>query len=230
MMWHIPLISILGLTVIVLAVLVVRFARLERQRSEARVAALASAMDNQHWAVPMEDAEPPGQTTTSSPMSLVAPDVERPSRAPAFALAAVVVVAAGAVLFVGMSSGRRAPQQIAATPASAIELVSMRHVLDGETLIVSGIVRNQTAAVTPTLSAVVSVLSREGRVMARGESPLDSLVLEPGKETTFRVSVSDVGDPGRYRVAFVNGNQIVPHADRRGDLARTALAKDAHGN
>lgn len=106
----------------------------------------------------------------------------------------------------------------------------MRHVLDGETLIVSGLVRNQTAAVTPTLSAVVSVLSRDGRVMARGESQLDSIVLEPGKETTFRVSVSDVGDPGRYRVAFRNGNQIVPHVDRRSDLARTALANDAHGN
>lgn len=230
MMWLILLISILSLAVIVLAVLVAHFTRLERQRSEARVAALASAMDNQLWTDRIEDAEPPGQTTTSSPMSLVAPEVERPSRAPAFAIAAVVVLAAGTVLFVGMSSGRRAPQQVAATPASAIELVSMRHVLDGETLIVSGLVRNQTAAVTPTLSAVVSVLSRDGRVMARGESQLDSIVLEPGKETTFRVSVSDVGDPGRYRVAFLDGNQIVPHVDRRSDLARTALANDAHGN
>ena len=68
------------------------------QRSEARVAALASAMDNQLWTDRIEDAEPPGQTTTSSPMSLVAPEVERPSRAPAFAIAAVVVLAAGAAV------------------------------------------------------------------------------------------------------------------------------------
>jgi hypothetical protein len=224
------LISILFLAVIVLAVLTAHFARLERRRSEARVAALASAIDNQGWAERVEDAEPAGQTTTSSPMvSLVAPDVERPSRAPAFAIAAVVILGVGAVLFAGMNGGSRAPRQRAATPASAIELVSMRHVLDGETLIVSGLVRNPTTAVTPTLSAVISVFGRNGSVVARGESHLDPVVLEPGKETTFRVSVSDVGDPGRYRVAFLSGNQIVPHADRRSDLARTALANDAHG-
>ncbi len=94
----------------------------------------------------------------------------------------------------------------------------MRHALDGETLIVSGLVRNPTTTATPSLSAVISVLGRDGQVVARGESPLDPVVLGPGKETTFRVSVPEVGDPGRYRVAFVNGSQIVPHVDRRSDL------------
>jgi hypothetical protein len=42
--------------------------------------------------------------------------------------------------------------------------------------------------------------------------------------------VPQVGDPGRYRLAFVNGSQIVPHVDRRSDLSRTALANDARGN
>jgi hypothetical protein len=67
-------------------------------------------------------------------------------------------------------------------------------------------------------------------VVARGESQLDSAVLGPGKETTFRVSVSDIEDPGRYRVAFVNSSQIVPHVDRRSDLGRTALDNDAREN
>jgi len=114
--------------------------------------------------------------------------------------------------------------------ATSIELVSMRHAMDGETLIVSGLVRNPTAKTTPALSAVVSVVGRDGRVIAHGESQLDPTVLGPGKETTFRVTVPQVGDPGRYRLAFVNGSQIVPHVDRRSDLSRTALANDARGN
>ena len=181
MMWLILLISILFLAVIVLAVLTAHFARLERRRSEARVAALASAIDNPGWGGRVEDAEPAGHTLPSSPMvSLVAPEVERPSRAPAFAVAAVVILGVGAVLFAGMNGGSRGPRQsTAATPASAIELVSMRHVLDGETLIVSGLVRNHTTVVTPTLSAVVSVVGRDGAVVARGESRLDPVVLAP---------------------------------------------------
>ena len=108
--------------------------------------------------------------------------------------------------------------------------MSMRHALDGETLIVSGLVRNPTTTATPALSAVVSVLGRDGQIVARGESPLDPVMLEPGKETSFRVSVPQVADPGRYRVAFLNGSHIVPHLDRRADLSRTALANDARGN
>jgi hypothetical protein len=231
MMWMIVLIGALSLAVIGLAGLMVHRARLERRRSEARVAALASAIDNQSWTGRIDNEEHPEQPLPSSHMvSLVTPEVERSSRAPAFAIAAVVVLGAGALLFVGMNGGSRAPRHTAAARASAIELISMRHVLDGETLIVSGLVRNPTTSATPTLSAVISVLGRDGRVVARGETQLDPIVLEPGKETSFRVSVPEVGDPGRYRVAFLNGSQIVPHIDRRSDLARTALANDAHGN
>ena len=93
----------------------------------------------------------------------------------------------------------------------------MRHALDGETLIVSGLLRNPTATATPALSAVVSVLGPDGQIVARGESRLDPAMLEPGKETNFRVSVPRVAEPGRYRVAFVNGSHIVPHVDRRVD-------------
>jgi hypothetical protein len=159
----------------------------------------------------------------------VVPDAERPSRVPAFALAGLVVLGASALLVAGMNGSGQTSRNV--TPiASSIELVSMRHVLDGETLIVSGFVRNPTPSATPSLAAVVSVLGRDGQIVARGESPLDPLVLGPGKETSFRVRVPDVGDPGRYRLAFMNGSQIVPHVDRRSELARTALVSDTRGN
>ena len=231
-MWLIALTFALGLAVVVLTTVTVYLIRLERRRSDARVAALASAIDNPRWATGVEDEGREQEDGVISPwaMSLVVPDVERPSRAPAFAIAALVILAAGALLAVGMSGGSRASRHASAVSATSIELVSMRHAMDGETLIVSGLVRNPTATTTPALSAVVSVVGRDGRVIAHGESQLDPTVLGPGKETTFRVTVPQVGDPGRYRLAFVNGSQIVPHVDRRSDLSRTALANDARGN
>ena len=231
MMWMIALVAILSIAVIGLAALTVYRARFERRRSDARVAALASAMDNPGWTLRQEEVELSEPMAASSPMvSLVAPEVEHPSRMPAFATAALVIVGVGALLFVGMNGGSRSPRHTAATQPTTIELLSMRHVLDGGNLIVSGLVRNPSTSATPMLSTVISVLGRDGRVVARSESQLNPVFLEPGKETTFRVSVPDVVDPGRYRVAFVNGNQIVPHVDRRSDLARTALANDTHGN
>ena len=231
-MWLIALTFALGLAVVVLTTVTVYLVRLERRRSDARIAALALAIDNPRWATGVEDEgrEQEDGVISPSAMSLVVPDVERPSRAPAFAIAALVILAAGALLAVGMSGGSRASRHASAVSATSIELVSMRHAMDGETLIVSGLVRNPTATTTPALSAVVSVVGRDGRVIAHGESQLDPTVLGPGKETTFRVTVPQVGDPGRYRLAFVNGSQIVPHVDRRSDLSRTALANDARGN
>ena len=170
-----------------------------------------------------------GATWSQRGITLSVPEEVHWSRIPAFAVAALVVLSASALLVVGMNSGGRSPRHAAAN-APSIELMSMRHALDGETLIVSGLVRNPSTTATPALSAVSSVLGRDGQIVARGESPLDPVMLEPGKETSFRVSVPQVADPGRYRVAFLNGSHIVPHLDRRADLSRTALANDARGN
>jgi hypothetical protein len=239
-MWFIALIAALSLAVLVLAVMTVQRIRLERQRSDARVAALAAAIDDPRWEAAIGDPrwegtfddEQPGQETASpaaSVVSLIVPEAERPSRVPAFALAGLVILGSSALLIAGMSGGGRTSRS-ATSMASSIELVSMHHVLDGGSLIVSGFVRNPTTSATPSLSAVVSVIGREGQIVARGESPLDPVVLEPGKETSFRVLVADVSDPGRYRVAFMNGSRIVPHVDRRAQLAQTALISDTRGN
>ena len=228
-MWLIVLTCGLGLAVIALTALTLHRARLERRRSDARVAALAAAIDDPLWTTAGDWEEYPAEVLPPSPgVSLVVPDVTRPSRAPAFAAAAVIIVGASALLLAGLNGSR--PARNAAAPASSIELVSMRHAVDGDTLIVSGLVRNPTASATPQLSAVVSVLGQDGQVAARGMAPLDAVVLDAGKETTFRVSVPEVGDSSRYRVAFVNGSRIVPHVDRRSDLSRTALANDSRGD
>jgi len=229
-MWLITLTFVLGLAVVALALLTLHRARLERRRSDARVAALAAAIDDPQWLAAGDLGEYHAEAAPPSPgMSLVVPATTGPSRAPAFVAAALVIAGVGTLLFAGMNGGRRPARDVKAA-GSSIELVSMRHALDGDTLIVSGLVRNPTTLATPVLSAVVSVVGADGRVVARGTSPLDAAVLDAGKETTFRVSVPEVGDSSRYRVAFVNGSRIVPHVDRRSDLSRTALANDSRGN
>jgi hypothetical protein len=224
------LIALLSIAVLVLAVMLGQRMRDEGQRSEARIAALASAIDDPRWNSALDRDIAPDVSASTYLVSLVAPPPTRTSRAPAFAAAAVVVLCIVGLLGTAMSGGRRAPRHVEASVPASIELVTMRHVLDGETLVVSGLVRNPSTSETPSLSAIVSVIGQGGQVVARGESPLDAVALGPGKETTFRVSVADVSDPGRYRVAFMNGSQVVPHVDRRSDLTRTALAGDARGN
>jgi hypothetical protein len=228
-MWLIALTTALALAVVVLAVMTVYRTLVERRRSEARIAALAAAIDNPHWEAAFDDEEAPLETITPPAVSLVVPDVVRPSRVPAFAIGGLVILAASALLIAGMGGSHRARPDVPPA-ASSIELVSMHHVLDGETLIVSGFVRNPTVSATPSLLAVVSVIGRDGQVVARGESPLEPAFLGPGRETGFRVLVPKVSDPGRYRVAFMNGSRIVPHVDRRTELSRTALASDTRGN
>jgi hypothetical protein len=227
----IPLVVALSVAVVALAATMLYRARVDRRRSDARVAALSVALDDPLWETPWAGAGNPGDA--HSPLrtvSLTVPEEVHSSRIPAFAVAALVVLSASTLLVVGMNSGGRAARHAAPLSASSIELVSMRHTLDGETLVVSGLVRNPMATATPALSAVVSVLGQDGRIVARGESALDPAMLEPGKETNFRVSVPRVAEPDRYRVAFVNGSHIVPHVDRRADLSRAALASDARGN
>jgi len=220
----------LSVAVVALAVMLLHRVRLERRRSDARVAALAAALDDPVWETVLANSREPIEAPVSQGVSLLVPEEVHSSRLPAFAIAALVVLGASALLVMGMNRGARPSPPIAAAAPSSIELMSMRHALDGETLIVSGLVRNPSTSATPSLSAVVSVLGRDGQIVARGESPLDPAMLEPGKETHFRVSVPQVAEPGRYRVAFVNGSHIVPHVDRRADLSRTALANDARGN
>lgn len=224
-----PLVA-LSVAVVALGAMMVHRIRLDRRRSDARVAALAAALDDPVWESIWASSREPVETSPSRGVSLTVPEEVHSSRLPAFGVAALVVLSASGLLVVGMNSGARSRHVAAAAAPSSIELVSMRHALDGETLIVSGLVRNPTPAATPSLSAVVSVVGRDGQIVARGESPLDPAMLEPGKETSFRVSVPRVAEPGRYRVAFVNGSHVVPHVDRRADLSRTALANDARGN
>jgi hypothetical protein len=222
-MWQTAGMTVLAIVVLALGAATWRLARRERQRSAARVAALGAAMDEADWT--------PDSTHFGAPpesLAAFAPEADSPFRKRILVGGGFAIVLLATLLLIGIGSDGRLPSRDPAAESShaAIELLSMRHTRDADALIVSGLVRNPARLPTPALAVVISTLDRDGRIVARGQSPLDPVVLAPGKETSFRVTVSHADGVGRYRVGFVAGAHAVPHVDRRPDPARTVLTNN----
>jgi hypothetical protein len=153
-----------------------------------------------------------------------APEPQPTSHARAFVAVGVLVMSATILLLVIGGAGDRPAELEGVQPAAAasVELLSMQHVRDRASIVVSGLVRNSGASPTRALTVVVTAFDRDGRLAARQESPLAPRILGPGKETSFRVAVPYASDLERYRLGFVTGDQVVPHVDRRAGLTRRA--------
>ena len=83
-------------------------------------------------------------------------------------------------------------------------------------LTITGTVRNPSSGVkVEGLTAVVSLLDRNGALVSTKDVPLDYRALGPGEEAPFKVSIPDPGSIARYRVSFRAGTDVVPHVDRR---------------
>jgi hypothetical protein len=106
-------------------------------------------------------------------------------------------------------ASRRRPGQ------EALELLSMRHDRSGNTLTVTGLVRNPGAAAADSIMAVVFAFDRNGGFVASGRAPLEFPTIAAGDESPFRVTVPDVKDVGRYRVSFRTTAGVLRHVDRR---------------
>jgi hypothetical protein len=197
----------------------------DRERSAARVASLASAIDhgglrpgmaNEPVAVGTMFTTTPGGSLKSHPLVKAA---------------VVGTMAIAIVVAVAMSSGSVEGQaRPGATPVSArqnapLELVSMRHARDGNTLTVAGLVRNpRGGGAAARITAVVFAFDRSGTFVASGRAPLDFTTLEPGDESPFVVTIPNVTDVGRYRVSFRTDAGMLRHVDRRSDQLRLAAA------
>jgi hypothetical protein len=198
------------------AALVWKLTREERLRSEARVAALSDALDDD--AVPEATGQVEVQPTFFTQ--------ERPStsRGGLIKLAVgmavtVAFIVAIATLSTSTSQAQRPSSTARAGSGTvkdgALELLSMRHQREGDALTVTGLVRNSGSAAAERLIAVVFTFDRNGNFMASGRAPLEFVALAPGDESPFRVSVPSVGDVGRYRVSFRTEAGVVRHVDRR---------------
>lgn len=191
--------------------------REERLRSAARVAALAStALDDTATDVVVTPPVP-GATTSL---------FERRSSMRGHPLVRVAVgfaMSVAVIVLIAMSGGRHAsrpnePAAAAAPSDGSLELLSMRPERSGDSLTVTGLVRNAGRSSTKGLTAVVFAFDRSGNFLGSGRAPLDFITLAPGDESPFRVTVMQAGDVGRYRVAFRNDAGVVRHVDRRAAL------------
>jgi hypothetical protein len=247
----------------ILSVVVWRLLRDERQRSDARVAALArmatdppSPPRGSGAARPIPPApvtrpvdpldlplnvEPPRASriaTRASDPPLSAPRspdlfVERPAPT-AWSLRLLVMVAlalAGAaiVLFALASQARNAAAQHPASPrgtvsaqnvAPALELLSLHDARDGDTLTITGSVRNPRGA-SPLNRVTVSALAFDasGAYVGSGRALLDVTALAPGDESPFVISVPSAMNVARYRIAFRGEDgHVIAHTDRRQSL------------
>ena len=189
-------------------------ARGERARSVARVASLAAAIDGT-----------PADSESAS-MFERAPRSGLQGR-PLLKLGVGFAMAVLVIVLVAMNSDRHGPsaeeRETAAAPeqgqaAPALELLSMRHTRSADNLTVTGLVRNQGAADTSAITAVVFVFDREGGFVASGRAPLEFGSVARGDESPFKVTIPDVKEVGRYRVSFRTPSGIVPHVDRRATL------------
>jgi hypothetical protein len=167
-----------------------RVTRAERLRSDARVAALAAAIDG------------------TSGAADIAPMFERAPRSgvqgrPLLKLGIGFAMAVLVIVLIAMSGDRHARTEdeaptTAAAQAGALELLSMRHSRTADALTVTGLVRNSSATDTASIVAVVFVFDRDGGFVASGRAPLEFGSVAPGDESPFKVTIPDVKDVGRY--------------------------------
>jgi hypothetical protein len=199
-------------TAFTLAALLWTQVREARQRSAARVAALAAALDGPLEAFAFEEAGPKTGNDVSSFASWQA--TAAPSRRGwIIAAGAVPVVLAVAALLLA-----RGPDQASAPPAShqpeSLELLAMHHDRAGNLLTVTGTVRVRGVDAAP-VTAVVTGRDASGRIVASAHAPLDDATLDVGGESSFQVAVSGGDDVRRYQVRFETPLGPLAHIDRR---------------
>ena len=136
----------------------------------------------------------------------------------------LAAIGAGVLLLAGR--GAPAPGDSPAVSrevAAPLELVSMRHTHDGDTLTISGVVHNpRTGAALTRVTVTAMAFGPEGALLATGRAPLDYTSLAAGDESPFVVTVPVHGTIARYRVGFRSEDGgVVAHVDRRGgDVSR----------
>ncbi len=212
-----------------------RVTRAERQRSAARVAALAIAAGID-TARAQPATEPEADAWPAAPSGL-----EEFPAAPMFgapvtdsgsgsrqhgllAAAAVAFVLVGGGSLVMLVSGRSAdaPATAAGVP---LELVALTHARTDGQLSVSGLVRNPaTAAGVEQLEAHVRVFDAAGIMIVTRSAPVDMPAVAPGQDAPFTVVVGEATTAARYRVSFASRGTMLAHIDRRTNLPAAVTA------
>jgi hypothetical protein len=218
-----------------------RVLSLERRREAARVATLVDLADggprepaDTFLDKRIERGDTRGETAAAAQTIFATDERPSPSGRRIVAVAAVATVMAlgvAGLLFASRSgtpasanvrqpgAGSRTGSVATTGTASAapLELLSLRHERDGERLTITGLVRNpQNGPRLERISAVAFVFDPSGTFIASERALVDFLVLSPGEESPFVVSVTAPGRIGRYRIGFRGEDGVVVgHVDHR---------------
>lgn len=210
----------------------------QRRRSAARVAALAAAVGSDDMPPGEGDArtisvvacgggedaaavdERRRQSTEPAPVPVASLFTTKEGGAvsgrPLLRLAVVGSMAVALVVVVAMANRTHEPPAAEEGERAALELLSTRHIRDGGTLEVAGLVRNPPAAASVTqITAVVLAFDGSGTLVGSATAPLDFATLAPGDESPFSVTVADATEAVRYRVSFRTATGVLRHLDRR---------------
>jgi hypothetical protein len=208
-----------------LSVIVWRMLRDERQRTDARVAVLAT----------MTARTPPSPVPAdlsirpSAPVAMGAMFEERHEPSPwgqRFAvMGALGLVLASVLLFTlattTKTSARGRASETGASPAAAIpaslELISLRDARKDGGLTITGLVRNADPASTlQRVTVTAYTFDDKGSFLASGRSLIDVTVLAPKDESPFVVTVPVSDTVSRYRIGFrAEDGRVITHIDKR---------------
>jgi hypothetical protein len=198
-----------------------RASREQRERSAARVAALAAGMDQPFDGPalrPPAEAVPLAWTDTNGGSGLFSrPEPERSTLARIAPALLVGVLIIGSVVGSAVMIGGSNREAVSASRERPLELLSLRHSVQDGSLSITGLVRNpagndEVAGVT----AVVFLFDQKGSFLASGRSALDFSALAAGEESPFVVTMAAPPGVARYRVSFRrNEGGVISHLDRR---------------
>lgn len=218
----------------VLLFYVLRLSHEDRERHEARSAALAEmigppslaerAPARQASPAPARQALPPAEPSyvdqfdrgiaMEAPTLFGEVQADRRAGSPLLLAAGVVVVliaTAGIYLFSragGTASASQGP--------APLELTSLAHERSGDSLKISGLVNNPRAGrAYSDVAAVVFTFDRQGNYLSSGRADLDYRQLPPGEESPFVITLPSAAGVVRYRVSFRTEAAVIPHVDRR---------------
>lgn len=123
-----------------------------------------------------------------------------------------------------------APAPPPATPdlhQPPIELLSLKHTVDGSTFSIAGLVQNPIGGVAmPHVIAVVYLFDNDGAYFATGRAELEFQGLRPGEESPFTVKIPGTARVGRYRVGFRRDDgSVIQHVDKRGQASAALMTE-----
>ena len=215
-----------------LSAIVWRMLRLERQRSNARVAVLSSLAS-----APARSPAAPSDERPAPPVLLdlpIAPAAASakatPTVAPLFTerehespwgprlavMTAAALIIASIVLFTLAAHGPKASRGVAstsanvsggqtasATSAGGLELLSLRDARQPGSLTITGLVQNPRNGTPLTRVAVTAyTFDANGSFLASGRALIDVTALAPGDESPFTITVPVSDAVARYRIGF----------------------------